>query len=288
MEIDVDALCDDIALERTTLEAALNTRSGGSSTGIIDLRGSAANVSMNAEVSLCGQAIESFVARVMLPLLFASAWKILDLIVERAWREGGSQPSIARKAKRALEEWDADLTPIFQGDRGLAERTGRLYEATVQLRHAIIHRRTLKGANGDVSYEGGAPIHAESLQAICRFALGVSQVLGTKLERRTRSDLAWWLNQLTSIHGMPALDDAYKPRPLDKVLVLAQIEEGQWHVDTERALQRTRGINQGFPFADLLIHAPGDEFPVISTPLENAPRGLRVRFDPSASHIWWE
>ena len=285
--IQIAELLDDVALERTILDAALEARHV-SEPGTIDLRGSTVIVGMLAVSSLSGQALDDFVQKIMMPILFGSAWKIVDIVVERSWQAVGGppRPTIAAKCSYAQRAAITDLAALLGNDADLAGRIASLYRETLELRHAITHRRTIVGPHGEVSGASGLALLPNELDAFCRLALRVVDCIASGLTDRLRSEIAWWLNLLQRVHGLGPLPDAYAPRPADIVLVNAWSEGHDWFVDTERAHARARSINSGFPYAQLRIHAPNGEFATVEVPLETAPNSKRARFDPRSEPRW--
>ncbi len=102
---------------------------------------------------------------------------------------------------------------------------------------------------------------------------------GTIADKRMKSELAFYVNQLQRLHGQPLLTDAYEPRPLDLVLISATESNGEWIVDIDKAKSKAQSVSGGFPFADLQVFLPDQSTPVLECRLENARDGNQVPLD---------
>ncbi len=136
----------------------------------IDLRGSRARIEFSTTSNFAEDVVESFRDKLLLPLLFGTAWKILDLVVERAWqaRGGPSKPSINGKAQWSISGL-ADLASLIGCDASIGDRVFGTYRATLELRHALVHRRISRNDGGLIVQSGQFLTRGEIL-AFCKLA----------------------------------------------------------------------------------------------------------------------
>ena len=256
---------------------------------MIDLRDDQAVITVSSVSSLGFQIRDYFVQSTLLPILFGAAWKVLDVLVERAWQADGgpAKPSIESKVKHASETWQKELAPVFNGAEDLAERAAQVYRGTKELRHALTHRRISAETNGVLSDpEKSAYLNREELNAICQFALALTSCVKDGFTSRSRSGLAWWLNQLQRVHSLAPILEAHAPRAIDIVQIKAWRDGSKWYVDTDRAHTKARNTNNGYPYAALHVFSPNGEFEKVETPLEDAPCGNKILFNPAATAPW--
>ncbi|MCC7256720.1 MAG: hypothetical protein IT467_12400 [Dokdonella sp.] len=274
--VELAELAQDLSFEKWTLDESLLAMPDPTR-DVIDLRGPNAIIGAHATSSLSGSAVAAFRDRVLLPLLFGSAWKILDLIVERAWQAKGgpTRPQIAQKAQRTISHPD-ETTSIVCGDPQMLGRILAVYRNTSTLRHALVHRRVSRLADGGLVEATGSHLSRNEILAFCMLSRRLPEVVGRTIDARTGSELAWHVNLLSRVHGEQDLPDAYAPRPIDIVKVAAVDRDGRLTVDMDRAKGKASSVNGGFPFADLQIYLPDRETLAIECRLEDAPDGAEV------------
>ena len=273
---ELSELSQDLALEKWVLDESLLAMPDPIR-DVIDLRGPNAIISAHATSSLSGDAVAKFRDKVLLPLLFGTAWKMLDLIVERAWQaqRGPTTPSIAAKVRRTLSN-PTEAAPVVCGDQPVIDRVLAVYRNTVELRHALVHRRVARTADGGLSEPSGQQIDKPEVLSFCMISRRLSESVGRTIDLRERSELAWQLNRLHRLHGESNLQDAYAPRPVDLVKVAAIDVGGRLTVDVDRSKRKAKRINSGFPYADLQVYLPDLETLVLECRLEEAPDGDQV------------
>jgi hypothetical protein len=199
----VEEFDDSTLLERRMLEWA-SPRSRRSKTPTrTDLRG-LQNISVglsgvSTSDSDRGEALEEF-----RPLLFGTAWKILDLLLEYAL-DGLAGPKLKRwqiEAKRSHAKSFAGGLPGLTGTKGIWPRLCLIYDATVEARNALVHRRLEVDASGSFVNLAASPstITAVEQEAMQGFALYCSEVA---LRQRTRDELilGCYLNTLATFTG---------------------------------------------------------------------------------------
>lgn len=280
---------DSTVLERRMLEWA-STRNQSSNTPIrIDLRGS-----QNITVGLSGVSTSDSARREALkelrPLLFGTAWKVLDLLLEYAL-DGLAGPkqrqwTIESKQKRA-RSFDGALMGLT-GTQNIWQRLCLVYDATVEARHALVHRRLEVDAVGSFVNLAGPlrTITAVEQEEMQGFALYCSEV-ALRQACRTRDELilGWYLNALASLHKLPLLPSSIECVPAI-VVVNAERRESRWAFDAQNAFEKAKSIRPGCSIFDLEIHLPGSPLPPVHGELESAAQNGVSSFDPAVVESW--
>jgi hypothetical protein len=275
-------LSRDISLEKWILDESLLAHPA-STQDAIDLRGPNAIIGASCSDSLAGSAVTEFRDKVLLPLLFGTSWKLVDLIVERAWQAQGGppKPQIAQKVQRTVSN-PTEIAAVIGCDQCILDRIMAVYRNTSQLRHALLHRRVSRSDDGGLVGDFGQRLTKDEILALCKLSRRLPEGIGAAIDLRTRGELAWHLNRLPRVHGQGELPDAYAPRTIDVVLVSAMESDGVWVVDIDRAKHKARSVNGGFPCADLQVFLPSQSTPVVECRLEDAPDGGQVPLDAIA------
>lgn len=148
------------------------------------------------------------------PLAFGAAWKVLDLLTELALSQAGfgtrGRMAIAEKVQHANAA--AGLCAPLSNDNALWSALTSVYAGTAQIRHSLVHRlvevnQATGGLTGrDDNGQPLAPVTAEHQEAFCRAVQRATEAtLAQAISPRERSDLAWNLDQLANLHGLPPL-----------------------------------------------------------------------------------
>jgi hypothetical protein len=152
------------------------------------------------------------------PLLFGAAWKVLDQLVElclelanvahdRRW-----DYSISFK-ESAATRGTVTAAPPFDGRSDLWTRVLRSYASTAALRHSLVHRRlSVNRSTGELAgvarpgESAPTPLSADEQSAFIQMTIGVAEgVIGEELQTRRADQLGWAMDQITVLHGQPAL-----------------------------------------------------------------------------------
>lgn len=200
---------DSTSLERRMLEWASPRSRRSKAPTRTDLRGSP-----NITVEMYGVSTSDSGRREALeefrPLLFGTAWKVLDLLLEYAL-DGLAVPKQKKwtiEAKQRHARYFAGALPGLTGMTGIWQRLCLVYDATVEARNALVHRRLEVDANGSFVNLPASPstIAVVEQEAMQGFALCCSEV-GLRQICRTRDELilGWYLNTLANLHGLPLL-----------------------------------------------------------------------------------
>jgi hypothetical protein len=269
-------LIADVEPERTVIEVALERRTSLPGPKI-DMRSHPAAISDSLESSFSADVIEAFIDRSMSPSLFGIGWKIIDILIERAWdyQGGKSRPTIDKKIEYVKADCSA-IAVLLGGDAEVAERIAALYGNTKELRHALTHRRLSRGADGRIEIPDGSFLSVQEMKDFSQLAKKIADCLQGNMSRRSRSAIAFLLNRLARIHDLSVLDEAYLGPTVPVVLINAINLDGEWYVDTTSMQQRVRSFIAGCPFADVEIYFPGSDRSVLRALLENLPIGRRV------------
>ena len=283
---------DSTSLERRMLEwASLRSRRSKTPTRT-DLRRS-----QNIIVGLSGVSTSDSGRREALeefrPLLFGTAWKILDLLLEYALDglAGPKQKKWTIAAKQGHARSFAGTLPGLSGTQSLWQRLCRVYDATVEARNALVHRRLEVDANGSFVNLAASPnspntitvFEQDAMQglALCCSEVALRQVC------RTRDELilGWYLNTLANLHRLPLLPSSVESVPVI-VVVNAERYESRWVFDAQNAYEKAKSIHPGCSFFDLEIHLQGSTLPPVRGELERAAQDAVRSFDPAVIEPW--
>jgi hypothetical protein len=203
--------------------------------GWVDLRGSGSVGAVLGSIDSCVGALEPLRFELR-PLMFGTAWKILDLVVEYALplkSPSGNHWSIAQKVAQARNQ--TSLTPWapFAGGDPEWDATLRLYAETEELRHGLVHRDIKRDSQtgaleviGKRGQNAGRPftLSADEQIAFCRATHRlIEAVLAGHIEPRDRDDLAFQLAQVHQYSGVA-------PSPHGQLRWVCEI-----HIDLEDA-----------------------------------------------------
>ncbi|WP_306553400.1 hypothetical protein [Acidovorax sp.] len=151
-----------------------------------------------------------------MPLLFVTAFKLLDMVIE--WGVEANGRRVRHQFEDKLKEWRPSaglvLPPAMHAEPWLRDVTVALYERLYEYRNTIIHRRTFSTPNGGLHIvrEGKTPatptteiqISADVLKQLADFAVGLVMVLlGQRaLDTFEVMRLKLCADQLSSLHGL--------------------------------------------------------------------------------------
>ena len=286
---------DDTVFERYVLDRATPLMPRPQGTSVIELgESNSTGVSIGIQPAMVhigltdsgGSADNQVSAADIRPLLFGSAWKVLDQLIELALEQAGvpynrrrSEYTITLKVGQAAS---GSVTPVapFDLSPDLWSRVMRIYASTHVLRDSLVHRRlVVDPVTGDIN---GVPRPGEPAptaltiaeqSAFCRVAAGAAQaVIDGHLPTRRAGQLTWALDQLTSRHGLPSLGAAPAQGVIPVVIVRpAPGLSGDLTVDITDIATRARAAVGGASHYDLEIRLPDHR--VLAGPLEDAPQG---------------
>ena len=228
------------------------------------------------------------------PLLFGTAWKVLDLYVEALMadnqvpRDRFGRHTISAKVNAThngsltqdlltQEAWDA---------------VRQVYANTHQLRHSLVHRRVTLDAQGTLTGhdEQGAPLPTSlsvaEQEALVRAALrlGEAAAQGPPVDARTLLDLTAWLARLSSLHGVPLAPEGLPGTIREITVVLHRDPRSGLYLLHVPELWDNANLG-GQQVADLVV-VFSDQPGIIATGrLEDAP-AERVELNPGALPDW--
>lgn len=281
---------DATALERRILEWSSTRLSVSSASSRLDLRGAASNQS----VGLTGVSSDDSDRREALtqfrPLLFGTGWKVLDLILELALHQLAkpSQPRWTIEEKRTHAKASKGNLQGLTDSADIWSRICLTYDATVEARHALVHRRLkCDQAGAFVNLPSNQPpvtaVEQDAIQGLALYASGVA--LRKTCRPRDKLILGWYLNTLSRLHGRPKLPFAAKQAP-DLVVINAQPYQGQWQFDASSVLQRATAALPNRSYYDLEVHFPDSTLFPVRGELEIAAQSGVVYFDPVIQQPW--
>lgn len=228
------------------------------------------------------------------PLLFGTAWKVLDLYVEALMvdnqipRDRFGRYTITAKVKATQngaltqnlvtqEAWDA---------------LRQVYANTEQLRHSLIHRRVTLDAQGTLTGhdEQGAPLpttlSVPEQEALVRVALrlGEAAAQDPPVDSRTQLDLAAWLARLARFHAVPLAAEGLPDTIREVTLVLHRDpDSGLYPLDVPQLWENANLAGQRV--ADLVVEFSDQPGVIATGRLEDA-TVEDMELDPAALPDW--
>lgn len=278
---------DETAWERTVLDYAIPLMPLTASGATLDAR--TRNIAITAGSSIGGDGGEEMRNR-LLPLLFGTAWKIIDLAFELAFAQAGLAPQRGGRwmisEKSQLAGAHSGSLPGLTSSADVWNALGILYKETVEIRHALVHRRvqvdlltrTLTGF--DTNGNALLPLSYTEQMAFCRIANRTSQVVieGT-LRSRIEADLRQQLAEVQQHHGQNIVRNASHRPPVRLIDDLSV--DGQ--VDVPHLLAQAQTTFPGAQYVDLELRLADGR--ILTGELESAPRGV-LTVDPANPPDW--
>jgi hypothetical protein len=290
---------DDTAFERLVLDRAIPLVEPNASSMVIDLRGrslsiGAATTPKTIRLSVGGQVGDaSSLIEAIRPLLFGSAWKVLDLLVEYAMAQSVQPPNSAGRYRidEKVKACQAGLTPPPEcaNHPAIWSALTNTYAATENLRHTLVHRQALVGPDGSLTattqsgQPAGAPWTADEQEAFCRAAQRAARaILRSALDNRDAGDLAFNLDKLASHHRQSALGGVEAPR---KTVVVQVTPQEALAVDVDAVRAEAQKTVPDAPYYDPEIHLSDGR--VLAGRLEDAETSP-ILIDEATPPTWLE
>lgn len=290
---------DDTALERLVLDRLASVANRDGVFTIIDLRGQIVRRHAIVRPVTIGVSVTDSIGgghseiEHLQPLLFGSAWKVLDLLVEYAMSLAGH--SADRRGRYNIREkvnvCRAGLqAPLPFGSHGqIWTVLTACYAATAELRHTLVHRRALivDGsliATDDSGRPSGVRISVGEQQAFCRAVQRAADAtIGSGLDARNAGDLAYSLDALGAHHRAGPLGGVEAPQRVVVVQMTPEEIDGEILIDIEAIREAAARAVAGERYYDLEVHL-GDGR-LLTGRLEEA--GMSpVRFDTVSLPHW--
>lgn len=278
---------DETAWEGTILDYAIPLMPLTASGATLDAR--TKNIAITAGSSIGGDSGEEMRNR-LLPLLFGAAWKIIDIAFELAFAQAGLAPqrggrwTISEKSQRAAAH--SGSLPGLTNSTDVWNALSILYAETVEIRHALVHRRvqvdpstrTLTGF--DTSGNALLPLSYDEQMAFCRIAYRVSQAIteGT-LRPRVEADLLMQLADVQRHHGQNVASGVSGRAP---VRVIDDLP-ASGRVDVPHLLAQAQTTFPGAQYVDLELRLADGR--TLTGELESAPQSI-LTVDPSNPPDW--
>jgi len=262
-------LDEDSAYERLVLHtfADVEETHRGIVTVVHDLRGDQLPIHVTIADTLSAGAVVRAVQKFRI-LLFAAAYKALDLLVESVLRLNSApqpEPRWTFKDKKAyLRRGAIPLLP-----QGLCpypqiwERLAQLYMNLQEARHSVVHRRATVDSDGTFHVQNQArnPLRPITQEEQASFAFLMLDVFSLVLKRtpddRVANAVMARLDGLAPHHCLPPIGATVPTQVLTLKVHLESVAEGTWRVDLKRLREHVARFDKT-AVADLHLHRPGE------------------------------
>lgn len=263
----------------------------------IDLRGSTtvAAVGITINESLSDDAVGRLKDK-LAPLLFGAAWKVIDLLLEFGLSKAGLRPArrdwtIAEKQQHAVN--GVGDRSVLGCSKAVWETILRVYSATVEHRHCLVHR-TAKVDAGTGTLEGTdrnqrtlAPLTRDHQIALAKVAGLVARAVAKGgIDSRAEDHLKYQLDLLATHTCAPAFGVSGTSAPVDILLALEQ-ENGAYFLDMNGVLERARRTFATVAHFNVLVDLPDGSGRRLFARAENCAPG-RSAIDTEALPSWLE
>jgi hypothetical protein len=228
------------------------------------------------------------------PLLFGTAWKVLDLLLDAALAAAG-ELSTQKDGRWSVEAKEKKATGFTAQPQAISTAAWQAlmatYAATVQLRHSLVHRAVFTDPAGALvghDKQGAQlrPVPPDEQEAFVRAVLRAAQlVLAPTPEERVEADLVRHLGLLRAVHHV-ALPSIALSGALPEITAIVDgdaAQPGRYVLDVPAL--RSQSPWPDAPWADLIVqlrNRPGQE---LRGRLEHAPDEV-VSIDPAAPPGW--
>jgi hypothetical protein len=201
-------------------------------------------------VTIGGSGAEDAIRNIS-PLIFASAYKCLDLFIEWLLEINGQNPSGDRwtfekktgRITNLVNQGPSSLPQIFATDTDVLECLSNLYIELEDYRHSIIHRSDFEVVNGKlvVSDEAGTSHTFLNEELFC-FAgsvlVSINTIVNGTCDYVTERQLKTLLDRLSDIHGVPEFDlTRYNSEIINCPMEPVQVEPFEWKPPIEDILK---------------------------------------------------
>jgi hypothetical protein len=229
------------------------------------------------------------------PLLFGTAWTVLDFLLEEALASAGETPDLAngnwsidrkrRHARAGVGQPSAISTAAWQA-------LMLTYAETSELRHSLVHRAAFTDPTTQAlvghDRNGGRlrPMTVDEQEAFVRAVLRAAElVTAAAYEERHEDDLVHQLGRLTAIHHipLPRLPADLRRSRLTVIIPADSANPGCYVLDVP-----TVKVEWGQPdrwWVDLTVQFPDRPGQELRGRLEHAPDAT-VSIDPAAPPGW--
>lgn len=262
-------LVDDVAYELYVLRkvAPVLLAQAGGSPSCYDLAHDRMTVSLSMSATL-GMTLETAVEQLGIrPLAFGAGWKVIDLLLERAYAAAGLSPSRGSRwtiaEKQSLAKRGQGSAAPLSNNRAVWERLLACYVATEDVRHSLVHRRATTGADGqitgvDVTGRALSPLTKQEQLSLIRAVQRAMDCMqqGQLAGRQERALLAE-LDGLSAITGIPPSGHTVVTHP--PVVVRVPVEDGQV-VDFRALRAQVQATFASTPEVDLLFELNNETF----------------------------
>jgi hypothetical protein len=229
------------------------------------------------------------------PLLFVTAWKVLDLIVElvREISTGMTPPPRGwriRDKVTFVRTQPGVLTEPFVSYPAFWQRLARLYARLEEPRNAVVHRQFRRSsASGLIPYSVNRrplrTITPDEIDALAAASSGLAEEVVTgRADRRRCAAIASALDDLRGITRLTQVG-ASSPPSLRVVQLRLEASGRRWRLDLRRIREHLATQSAADGFADIEAYLPGDTA-VYRGRLDDAPEADSVEFAASRPPSW--
>jgi len=234
--------------------------------------------------------------RMLAPMAFASAWKVLDLLVELALAQGGFQPH--RRDKGWAISCKVKLAKQAPGDKLLGidstawSSVCDAYASTAEHRHCLTHRRAsfteqpLRLTGKDRWDKALQPLEDKEIRAFVHLAQLLGRgVLEGKMAERTIGQLRFLLQQMSQHTGYQ-LPGGVPLGPIVSVFMCLQPDEEKgWLADFDYVHQKMARTMPDY-LADVWIDIPNESGYRLFGQLEQLPKeNVAIQLDSLPSYL---
>ncbi|MGW3179468.1 hypothetical protein ACWDD9_09405 [Kitasatospora sp. NPDC001119] len=282
-----------IALERDTLHRAtplIPASSTGESRGILDVAADRIEAFVGAQdASLTPE--KCVVLLGIRPLLFGTAWKVIDIFLEEVFTVAGEEPDQGRgftiKKKRRLARNGIEPPDFLPKD--VWKAIGHTYDQTAEYRDSLVHRKAYTDDSGAlIGHErGGAelqPVSTDEQDAFVHVALRLVEAAERQeSEARTDGDLRARLDDLKGIHKQEILGGVTLKRVPELIVLLPAGQGGGYVFDVPYVRRRSPWSAERY--CDLVVQFHDRPGVNLRGRLEDAP-DQQVSIDPDQPPEW--
>jgi hypothetical protein len=265
------------------------------STSIDDLRGHSRVFERTGGVSL-GAGARTTLLHELSPLLFVTAWKVIDLIVELVKESdaGKAPPARGWPIKRKVSfvrTKPGRLPEPFVSHPSFWRCLAKLYERLEEPRNAIIHRRFRRSPTGSVIPYGTKQrplrtITFNEVRALVLASYGIAEELVVgRCDPRRCGAISWQLDQLRGITRLVPTTTSGPPS-LRVVRVNLEPAGRRWRLNLKQVREHIASQNYAGGFADIEAYRPGGKL-VCRGRLEDAPEGEDIEEFPASTPPSW-
>lgn len=224
-------------------------------------------------------------------LLFGAAWKVLDTAMDIVLARAGVRPDRGRDYSIDRKVRDSPSATTSFLDQETWREVCRIYMATAELRHSLVHRHVHTDSTQALVGRGrdGAeldPVSVDVQEGVIRVALRLCEAAdqSPSIDSRTSNDLIAALARLPWTVGKST--GIAMPEVIHEVLVILGPEpDGAYTLDIPALRENQNLVDK--PYADVAVEFDGSGGVTAYGRLEDAPdEAVHLRADPKSWPSW--